>query len=821
MLFKSSIITALAKKRLYPLTLVLTSLLLLSIGAVGQSGNANSFSLVVVNENHQAVNGATVQLIKNGKVITTTIASDDKGTAVFTHPGKGPCKFLVTYTGYKPQTTTEYLLPGISRDTLQLQPLNTALQEVTITAHTPPVERRQGKTIVNVEASVTNAGSTVLEVLEKSPGVTVDRNGGITLNGKTGVLITIDDKPTYLSGDDLNNLLSSMSSTQVAQIELIANPTARYDASGNAGVINIKIKKNKNNGFNGSFTTSYGQGVYPKNNNSLVLNYRVGKISTFFNYSFNALKYLTDLYAYRKYYDDNKTLTAILQQPTYFTGTVFNQTVRTGLDYAPTATTTVGLSVTGTAIHRSGNNTATANWLQPNGALDSAILTRSTPDNKFNNEAVNVNLRQNLSTTADLTADLDYLHYQLEGRQDFDNQLLAPGGYNEVYRSDIPTGINILSGKADYTQKIARDASFQAGVKSSSSHTDNAATYQDWENQQWVEDYSKSNHFDYRENIRAAYGSYEGKTREWSYQGGVRYEHTSYTAHQLGNIQQKDSSVSRNYGSFFPSGYLTCRADSSNSFTLTAGRRTDRPAYQNLNPFYYIINKYTYQTGNPYLLPQYSWNLELSHQYRNLLTTAVSYSYITNYFSQIFLSDTSKTILFYTQGNVGHVYNLGITATLTGSPFNWWSFDLTAVFNHKQLRGFNGNDYTTTISQLTTNLNNQFSFGKGYSGELSGFYTTRARQDVQELLYPAGQLSAGISKTILNKKGTLKCVYRDILYTGAMEGFTSFPDATEYFKIKRDSRVLTLSFTYRFGKSYKVIKHTDGATEEKGRVQNG
>lgn len=710
---------------------------------------------------------------------------------------------------------------SLSRDTTNLQPLNSTLQKVTVTGRKPLIERKQGKTIVNVEASVTNTGSTVLEVLEKSPGVTVDRNGGITLNGKPGVLVTIDDKPTYLSGEDLNNLLSSMSSTQVSQIELISNPTAKYDASGNAGLINIKTKKNKNNGFNGSLTTSYGQGVYPKNNNSLVLNYRVGRINTFLNYNFNAVKYLTDLYAYRKYYDDSKDLTAILQQPAYFTGTVFNNTLKTGIDYSLTPTTTVGLVLTGTSIRRSGSNSGTASWLQPDGTVDSSILTRSTPENKFKNGAVNVNGRHALSKAADLSADLDYLHYHMEGKQNFDNQLLAPGGYNEIYRSDIPTTINILSGKIDYTLRVTSNASFQAGLKTSSSHTDNAATYQDLENQQWVEDNSKSNHFVYRENIRAAYTSFEGKYDKFSFQGGLRYEHTSYTAHQFGNIQQNDSSVARTYGSFFPSGYLTYKADSLNSVTLTAGRRTDRPAFQSLNPFYYIINKYTYQTGNPYLLPQYSWNFELSHQYSNFLTTGVSYSYITNYFSQIFLSDTSKTILYYTQGNVGHVYNLGVSATVSLSPLKWWSFDFTAVFNHKQLRGFNGNSYTTEISQLNMNLSNQFSFGKGYSGELSGFYTTRARNDVQELLYPAGQVSTGVSKSVLNKKGTLKLSYRDIFYTGAMEGFTSFPDATEYFKIKRDSRVLTLSFTYRFGRSYKANKHQDGATEEKERVQNG
>ena len=710
---------------------------------------------------------------------------------------------------------------GAARDTLPPKQKVVVLQEATVTGRVPPVERKRDRTIINVEASPANTGSTVLEVLERSPGVTVDRNGGISLNGKPGVLVMIDDKPTYLSGDDLNNLLSSMNAAQVAKIELISNPPARYDAAGNAGIINIKTKKNSNQGFNGSFTTSYAQGVYPKSNNSLVLNYKKGRINTFFNYSINDVQYLNNLYAYRQYYDDDKKVIGILQQPAYFSGTVMNNTAKTGLDYSPSANTTVGLALTGVDIHRSGSTTGHANWLDGAGNIDSSILTKTTPVNSFKNGAINLNARQALAKNMELRMDLDYLHYQMLGKQSFDNQLLEPGGYDSVFRSSIPTTIDIYSGKLDASAAVGGRATLQAGVKLSSSHTDNAATYQNLENQQWVVDESRSNHFVYQENIQAAYASIEGKYHIFSYQAGLRYEHTAYTARQFGNSLQQDSTVSRNYGSFFPSGYLSYPIDSLQSLTLTVGRRTDRPPFQSLNPFLYIINKYTYQSGNPYLLPQYTWNFELTHQYGELLATTLSYSRLTNYFSQLFLSDSTGTILFYTQGNVGTVNNLGVSENVNVRPLRWWMVQVGAVFNHKQFRGFNGNSYTSSISQVTVNMNNQFSFGKGYAAELSGFYTTRARNDIQELLYPTGQASMGMSKTVLKKKGTVKVSFRDLFYTNAMSGLTSFPDATEYFKFKRDTRVVALSFTYRLGQSYKVVRHQNGATEEEERVQNG
>jgi hypothetical protein len=441
--------------------------------------------------------------------------------------------------------------------------------------------------------------------------------------------------------------------------------------------------------------------------------------------------------------------------------------------------------------------------------------------NSFTNGAINLHARQALAKNTELRMDLDYLHYQMLGKQNFDNQLLEAGGYDSVFRSSIPTTIDIYSGKFDAETVLGGGATLQSGVKLSSSHTDNAATYQDLENQQWVVDETRSNHFVYQENIQAAYTSIEGKYHKVSYQAGIRYEHTAYTANQFGNSLQQDSTVSRNYGSFFPSGYLSYPIDSLQSLTLMVGRRLDRPPFQSLNPFLYIINKYTYATGNPYLLPQYSWNAELTHQYGELFTTTLSYSRLTNYFLQLFLSDPTGTILFYTQGNVGTVNNFGASENINIKPLRWWMVQAGAVFNYKQFRGFNGNNYATAISQLTVNVNNQFPFGKGCAAELSGFYTTRARNDIQELLYPTGQASMGMSQTVLKKKGTVKVSFRDVFYTNTMSGLTSFPDASEYFKIKRDSRVVALSFTYRLGKTYKAVSHQNGAAEEEERVRNG
>jgi len=803
----------------------LVSLLLLATFANGQPTQTDNpgFIITVLNEKSQPAASATVELLKDNKLVKAAIA-DSHGLARFENIAAGKYSFSVTLTGYEPQTTAGYQFPSsVSTATLILKPAATSLQEVSVSGRKQFVQFKPGKVVLNVDAAVTNTGSTVLEVLEKSPGVTVDKNGSIALQGKAGVLVLIDDKQTYLSGAELNNLLSSMSASQVEQIELMTNPPAKYDASGNAGIINIKTKKNKAKGFNGSFTIAAGQGVYPKNNNSLQLNYRSGKFNTFFNYNMNLVKYYTDIYAHRKYYDNNGTLTAVLDQPTTFTGRFLNNTVKAGIDYYVSSKTTLGIVFGGTAIRRKGNGNAGATWLNAAGAVDSAVATSSSSNNRFKNSMINFNVRHTISAQQDITADIDWLNYTINSEQEFNNALLSPGGYQEASRGNIPSGIKILSGKVDHTLRLKKNTSIQSGWKSSHIATDNTASYQNFDGSVWKEDYGKSNHFLYKENIHALYSSIETKYKRFSMQAGLRYEYTSYDANQLGNVQQKDSAFSRNYSGLFPSGYINYQADSSNGFTFTAGRRIDRPAFQKLNPFYFIINKYTYQTGNPFFLPQYSWNLELSHQYKNILTTTVSYNIIKNYFSQLFLTDTAKGILFYSEGNVGRAHNIGLSTTLLLSPFNWWNITAQANYNHKELKGFNGNaNFKSDINQLSININNQFSFLKKYTGELSGFYTGRARNDLQEVLYPTGQLSFGVSRQVLKKKGTLKFNARDIFYSQVMEGLTQFDQATEYFTVRRDSRVFNISFTYRFGKAYKATKRTGNSVGDVlERVGNG
>lgn len=748
---------------------------------------------------------STVSLLKPDSTLLRTAVTDSSGVVVFTGLTGANYLVRVTLIGHKEQYSN---LIDLQQETafaanITLQQTPGMLKDVTVTARKPLIQILPDKTVVNVEAGITNAGATVMEVLERSPGVTVDRDGNISLKGKPGVQIMIDGKLTQLSGTDLQNVLNGMSASQVETIELMDNPSAKYDAAGNAGIINIRTKKNKQQGFNGSISTAYAQGIYPRNNNSLIFNYRNGSFNYFLTYSYNQNQYIMDLYALRTYYNDAGQTAAMLEQPYSTAGKGRTHNLKTGIDYSLNKKTTIGLAFTGTYLARENAGKSTALWMDAAGNQDSTIFTRSSSDTRLHQNGINFNARHVFDAKRELTADVDYIAYDIRTAQYFENNA-AGSGVSEASQGEIPSTLHIVSAKSDYTQRFSNSLVWETGIKTSRVTTDNPASYfYRLPNNQWEEDLGKSNQFLYTENIHAAYTNFTAKAGKWDLQAGLRYEYTGYKANQLGNAVTKDSAFNRNYGSLFPTAFITYKADSINTLTLRAGRRIDRPGFQKLNPFVFIVNKYTFQQGNPFYRPQYTWNVELTHTFKEVFSTGISYNLIKDYFSQVFLSDTATGNIIYTEGNVGKMQNIGLTMSAMLQPAKWWSLNAQATLNHKIIEGVLWDKYKASITQLNLSVNNQFRFKKGWGAELSGFYLTRNQNDLQEVLDPTGQLSFGISKQVLQNKGTIRFTFRDIFWTQTMAGWTHFESVLEYFKLVRDSRVATLGFTWRFGKAIK------------------
>ncbi len=771
---------------------------------------------------------ATVSLMKIDSSIISIEVTDAAGKASFTNLAAGHYIIRVTNIGYQISFSKaiDLSIEKLSEQKINLQNEAATLKDVAVVAKKPAVQFLPDKTVVNVEASITSAGGTVMDVLEKSPGITIGRDGAIIMKGKPQVMVLIDGKQTQLSGTELQAYLSGLPASQMSTIELIDNPGAKYDAAGNAGIINIRSKSIRQKGFNGSASTSIGQGFFTKNNNSINLNVRSGKVNLFVNYGNRFGKERMEIEALRKYFDVNGNDSLLLNQPGITRQNIKAHNLKAGIDFFAGKNTTVGAIFTGNLNTREVSSLSTIDWMTPNHVIDSSIITSGTRHIRFERKGVNFYGKQIIDASSEISADLDLITFKIEGDQYFQTQLTVPGSVKQITKGNIPSTLDIFTAKIDYSKKFS-GMTWEAGLKTATTKTDNLAEYSFFDGGSWQDDLSRSNHFLYDESIHSIYSSLDRKNGKWHWQAGLRYEFTSYKAHQLGNALVKDSSFNRNYGSLFPSAFISYDLDSSNSFTFRIGRRIDRPPFQNLNPFLVTLNKYTFEGGNPFIRPQYTWNFELTHNYKNILSTGISYGYLKDYFSQIFIIDSNssnvnKNIIIYTRGNVGTFHNFGASATLQLPLTKWWNITSTLVYNHKIIKGVVWVPITATIDQFNISLNNQFQFKKGWAAELSGYYLTKSQTDLQEYVTPQGELGAGVSKQIMKNKGTLRLAIRDIFHTQNYSGYSNFENSDEPFALKWDTRIVRLNFSFRFGKAMKAIKRSGGgATEETDRVGTG
>ena len=794
--------------------LVLLLLLMLFVISSFAQGGA-TIMVKVTDAGKVSLANSSIEFLKPDSSLIKILLADSAGTAEL-HNAELPAYLLrVSCVNY----TTSYLSvkPATEPYLIILQPAEKKMQGITISSPKPFIMRMADRTVVNLDAGLTNTGTTVLEALEKLPGVSVDKDGNISLKGRAGVTVMMDGRQTFLTGEALANLLNSLSSSQIAQIELIDSPPSSMDAAGNAGVINLKFKKNLQRGFNGTINTNFIQGYYPKNTTTLALNYRSGVVNMYLNYAVNAAQSFTRAEVLRTYLKPDGTTAALLEQPTFakYTGTSHN--LRTGIDFTLSKNTSLNLGLYGFLNDGKNTSEAKAVWMKPSHLVDSIVKTFGTVTRNRRDAGTTLNFKHNFKSSGELSADMDVRDIRIRRYDSIKTQAEPPGVYLQTLRAQTPTDIRIFSAQVNYTKQMG-DVKMDAGIKSSYTNTDNFSAYDTLDgNSNWVADHGKSNHFVYRENIQAAYVMTQARAARWLLQGGLRYELTAYKGRQFGNAVVKDSLLAHKYGDLFPSVAVSFESDSINTFSFTADRRIDRPYYQDLNPFIFVINKYTYQQGNPFLRPQYTWNFGVTHSYKNTLTTGINYSVVRDYFSQIFPAD-SNGIILYTKGNIGRMRSFGASVTLQLAPVKWWSFSLQSNITRKKFEGVVANkNLVANFTAFLVNMNNQVRFKNGWTGEITGVYNAPGREDLQETLEPSGQLSAAVAKSFAQNKGSIRLSVRDILYTNWFKGFDYFTNANESFKFTRDSRVITLAFTWRFGKAYKTAKHSEGASGDEMR----
>lgn len=766
---------------------------------------------------------------KQQTVFRTTF-TDETGHFEFLNLPQDSFQLAITHIGFK-NYVSEILQIGsdslLSKPlTISLQADNKTLEEVTVTTKVPFVERKLDRTIINPDALISNSSGSALDALSKAPGIMIDENGNIKLKGKTGVLVLIDDKPTYLSGSQLEAYLKSLPSSVIKQIEIMTNPPAQYDAAGSAGVINIKLKRNRLKGINGAVNGGYGQGRYGRTNNNLNLNYNSKKISLFSNLSYGWNNGYHDLYINRRYKNLDLSTQSLFKQNTYIRTNSEAFNAQLGLDYYITDKTTIGCMAKGSSVTEKDGRYNYARFLNADESLGSIVIADNTERTGFENITTNLNLRHRFDSTGhQLVADVDYVTYISRIQQVYKNDVFLSDGsnaYTDTQTGNLPSKIEIYAFKTDYTLPFKNQSKFETGLKTSYTKTDNDAVYDITQLAVTIPNYTLSNRFLYTEMINAAYANYSGAFKRLQYQFGVRFEATTLNGNQLGNPIRTGSTFTREYQSLFPTAYVSYQIDSASKHTLVAsyGRRINRPYYKDLNPFSSPLDRYTFYEGNPFLLPTFENNVSLAYTLSEWFTFTAYYSKTNN---QIQETIEIKDGIYYSRPG-----NIGSTEILSGSlessiPVGKW---LTInAYSEVIYAKYKSKLYTEVLDVSGTfwviNANNSFQLKKGFSAELSGEYVTNFL-DSQFSFGDYGSVTIGFQKKILKDMGSIRINLRDVFFTNRIRGTINnlyLTDANWYGP--RDTRVIGFAFSYRFGKNTsKKEKYNGGGSEaEQNRVK--
>lgn len=769
----------------------------------------------------------TVTLLKasDSSIVKAGLTNTD-GTFEFEYLPSGNYLITASLVGYKKETSSILKVSAdnanVSAGIILLDIESTTLKTVNIVAQKPLFEQKIDKLVMNVEGSIVASGGTAMEVLEKAPGVGVDKDDKISLKGKQGVIIMVDGKPSNLSQADLANMLKSMPSNSIESIEIISNPSAKYDASGNSGIINIKLKKDQNMGLNGSASAGVGYGMKAKYNGGLNLNYRKRKINLFgnLNYFNNKSENSFDL---TRVINFNNQITNFKQENDREQHNT-NYSYKAGADYYLNKKNTLGFVING---YETNGNALSSGLTQIRGtgsAIDSSLVLGTTTNHFFRSNSLNLNYRKSFEVQGrEFSMDVDYSNFESSIGDNLSTRFFDGNGAEShnplLLKNTTPSIIDIYSFKTDYVHTIGKTLKIETGAKFSFVSTDNNVKFEQLINSNWQIDNGRTNQFIYKENVNAAYVSASKEFKKFSIQAGLRMEHTV----SEGNSITLNKLVKNNYVEFFPSLFIRQPISENHQIGYSYSRRIGRPSYQDLNPFTSFLDPYTFQQGNPFLKPQFTNSVEISHTYKQRYITSVGISRTKDAFQTITRQDDETKITLATEENLNTFtnYNLGIVAPIEVAK--WWRMNNNINIYYNQFESQLGNaDLNNSQMSFKVNTVNSFTISPGFTGEISGQYQSPMVQGIikANAMYA---ISTGIQKVFWDRKATLRLNVNDVFNTRKFDGTIKFDNMDLVLKNRWESRQARLTFSYRFGnnKVQQGGRRSTGSQDEQNRIKTG
>ncbi|WDF56035.1 TonB-dependent receptor domain-containing protein [Mucilaginibacter sp. KACC 22063] len=766
---------------------------------------------------------ASVHLLaaKDSAMVTGTMSEINTGAFTFKNIAPGNYIVRVSYIGYDRQFKNIALQQGETLNIdIKLNASVKALAGVVISGKRPLIEAKSDRIVFNISNTVFGSGYDAIQLLEKAPGIYVNpQSESISLNGKQGTTVMVDGKKTYLAGSDLAAFLKSFQSNTIDKIEIISNPGAKYDAQGGGGIINIITKKASLDGTTGTINAGVAVGQSKRTNEGFSINHKSGKVIIYGGYNFSYRNSRSKEQLELDYLNPQNAneVTNIHNSYTYSPYKTYAHNYRVGLDFNASPKTAFNILFTGFNFKKNLYAYSNTNILQAANVVDSVLNNNTfTKDNKHQYSG-NLSFKHSIDSTKIITAEVNYSAYNSSQFNNIENTYTIPGSAVPIggldLRNNLPTKINIWVAKTDYEQSLGK-GKLEAGLKFSTVNTDNNAQYELFNNNQWVNDPTRSNYFKYKESISAGYAVYSNKLGTYEYKLGLRGELTNSD----GNLVTTQNVVKRQYFNLFPSLILSKDINKDNSLNLSYSRRINRPSYQDLNPFIYFMDIYTYSQGNPFLKPEYTNTIDLTYTLKNTYVASAGYSVTSstiNYVTQRETDDSRITRI--SAQNLKNLYQYYINFTIPIEVAKWLSIYNNINISHLE---YQKND----VSQITNSgfygvygISNYFKLPDHWQPQLSGYFQSSMPSGIYHYS-PQYQVTLGLQKSF-DKGPTLRLTYNDVFKSARAKSVAVLPDLITRDVYRWDSNFLQFSISYPFGSKKIKPSNKNSAGDEQSRIK--
>lgn len=753
-------------------------------------------NVILKNANNKTIAGAT---------------TTDEGTFEL-KANAGNYTLAISYLGYKTWTKTFILSENINLGTIILEENAQALNEVVVKTEKRVIERKIDRLVFNVEKSIAAVGGNGLDVLRITPGIQL-QNNTLSILGKGASQVMINGRLSPLAGDELIAFLSGFSASDIVKVEVITNPPAKYDAAGNGGLINIVLKTGLQDSWRNSTTIAYNQNRH--NFTTLNNNFIYNKNKVSLSASINATK------------GDVENLEGILiEYPTNFwdidlIGKMGRDQFsgRFLVDYAVSDNTTFGLQYLGNQTNPDINSMTTSSIFDNNNNLERSLQNEAKNQRDNQNNSVNFHIISKLDTLGrNISFDADYFKFNSDNTLDFKTEQFNNNGTSQGISS---AALNIANQKIEnFSAQIDLDypiktVNLSYGVKASFTNSISDVLYFDTLSGNPILDPSRSNAFEYEENVLAAYFSGNTKLNDkLTMQFGLRFEDTKTT----GVNQEINQENKNDYSQLFPSLYFSYLKNDNHNFGFTYGRRINRPNFRDLNPFRFYINDNSYSVGNPFLQPSFSDNFEVSHLYKNNLNTSFSLNITNEGYSIVFNTDAQNQDQIITRENYFKTFTYKFTESFSYNKVSWWKSQnsINAIGFVTQFTKDIGTNPKNGV-QLYLTSNNTFSLSENTKLQVTSWYSSQHNRG----LFSMGEmfdLSFGLQHKFKNNI-KMSLLFNDVLNTASLRDYVSSVNGIEQnYRQNESSRNFRISLSYEFGnKKVNVKKRGFGNDDEQRR----